>query len=259
MQQNYTLTFVAGCYIPHLDSNFYTCLDKDNPFNNLEEDIAYSKGQGEVIVLGDMNARTRTMQQDTHQIGMSHESRSQEETHMYNRESNDAKEPDKYGKALLHMCNSTGLLIANGTPLWQDTGDFTCRKHNGDSVIDYMLLPETTLDCIQNFTLGKWSPESDHRCLCIELKCNAKLKHASNQQRVEKTFLRMDVKRALMYANMVDERLWKTQLPLDATLEGKWKVFKQVFCSCAEACLPRKPYHTQMGRNGTKREKNGLI
>ena len=40
------------------------------------------------------------------------------------------------------MCNSTGLLITNGVPLWPNTNGFTCRKHNGNSVIDYVLLSE---------------------------------------------------------------------------------------------------------------------
>ena len=44
-------TFVVGCYIPHEDSNFYACLDKDKPFVNLKDDIAYCKSKGEVIVL----------------------------------------------------------------------------------------------------------------------------------------------------------------------------------------------------------------
>ena len=43
-------TFVVGCYIPHQDSNFYACLDKDQPFANLEDDIAYLKSKGEVKI-----------------------------------------------------------------------------------------------------------------------------------------------------------------------------------------------------------------
>ena len=69
------------------------------------------------------------------------------------------------------MCNSTRLLIANGVSLWPNTIGFTCRKHNGNSVIDYMLLSEGILDRIHKFSLGEWTPESDHRTLCIDLKC----------------------------------------------------------------------------------------
>ena len=55
-------TFVVGCYIPHQDSDFYASLDKDQPFANLEDDIVHFKSKGEVIVFGDMNARTRGFQ-----------------------------------------------------------------------------------------------------------------------------------------------------------------------------------------------------
>ena len=110
---------------------------------------------GEVIVFGDMNACTRIIQHDMSHFGMSHISRNVGESYMYSQKSNDTKVPDSYGKLLLHMCNSTGMLITNGVSLWQGTDNFTCRKHNGDRVIDYMLLSKTTLQCIQSFTLNQ--------------------------------------------------------------------------------------------------------
>ena len=62
---NYLPTLIVRCYIPHQDSNIYACLDKDQPFANLEDDIASFKSKGEVIVFGDMNARTRNFQLDS--------------------------------------------------------------------------------------------------------------------------------------------------------------------------------------------------
>ena len=64
--------FVVGCYIPHQDSNFYASLDKDQPFANLEDDIAYFKSKWEVIVFGDMNARTRGFQLDAQESLIPH-------------------------------------------------------------------------------------------------------------------------------------------------------------------------------------------
>ena len=52
-------TFVVGCYIPHQDSNFYASLDKDKPFANLEDYLAYFKSEGEIIAFDDMNVRTK--------------------------------------------------------------------------------------------------------------------------------------------------------------------------------------------------------
>ena len=63
-------TFVAGCYIPHHESSFYAYIDRDQPFLDLEEDIAFFKSKGEVIVMDDMNACTKTMKSDTQQSSM---------------------------------------------------------------------------------------------------------------------------------------------------------------------------------------------
>ena len=68
------------------------------------------------------------------------------------------------------MCHSTRMLITNGVPLWPNTNDFTCGKHNGNSMIDYVLLSECILDYIHKFSLGEWTQEYDHRTLCINLK-----------------------------------------------------------------------------------------
>ena len=51
--------FVASCYIPHHDSPFDSCMDRDQPFVDLKKDIAHFKGKGDVIVFGDMNACTK--------------------------------------------------------------------------------------------------------------------------------------------------------------------------------------------------------
>ena len=48
---------------------------------------------------------------------------------------------------------------------------FTCKKRNGNSVIDYLLRSECILDRIHKFLFGKKTLESNHRALCIDLKC----------------------------------------------------------------------------------------
>ena len=67
---------------------------------------------------------------------------------MYSRSSSDEKDLDQFGKLFLQICNSTGLLIANGVSLWPNT-----RKHNGNSVIDYVLLSKGILDSIHKFSI----------------------------------------------------------------------------------------------------------
>ena len=85
-------TFVVGCYIPHQYSNVYAYLDKDKPFANLEDDIAYFKFDGEVIVFGDMDARTKSFQLDARESFMPHILRMQEDIQMYSRSCSDEKD-----------------------------------------------------------------------------------------------------------------------------------------------------------------------
>ena len=161
----------------------------------------------------------------------------QDDVHTYERRSKDEKELDHYGRSLLHMCNSVGMLIANGVPLWEGTDEFICRKHNGISVIDYMLLLKISIHCVHTFTLGQWKPESDHRVLYISLKYDKKseciaINHARNDP-----FLSMNSKRAPMYAAMVKEMLCKMGSSKKMTLECQWEVFKHAICSSAKKCF----------------------
>ena len=80
-------------------------------------------------------------------------------------------------------------------------------------MIDYVLLFEGILDRIHKFSLGEWTPESDHRALCIDLKC---------------THLSMNLKQAPMYSKMVEDMLQMTKIQHEATLECKWEAFKKV-------------------------------
>ena len=65
-------TFVVGCYIPRQDSNFHACLNKEQPFANLEDGVVYFKYEGKVIAFGDMNAHTWRFKLDAQQSFMPH-------------------------------------------------------------------------------------------------------------------------------------------------------------------------------------------
>ena len=88
---------------------------------------------------------------------------------MYSHSSIDEKDQDQFEKLLLQMCNSTKMFIANDLSLCMNTNGFTCRKHNGISVIDNMLIFEGILDHIHQFSLSEWTPDFDHRTLCMTL------------------------------------------------------------------------------------------
>ena len=57
--------YISICYFAPINSTFFykkNYLDKICPFNNLEKDICNLKNEGNILLLGDFNARTITKQ-----------------------------------------------------------------------------------------------------------------------------------------------------------------------------------------------------
>ena len=151
---------------------------------------------------------------------------------MYSHSFSDEKDSHQFGKLLLQMCNNIGLLIVNGVSLWPNANGFTCRKHSGNSMIDYMLLFEGILDRIHKFSLGEWTPKFDLRALCIDLKCMHKFDCEKDIEENKQPHLSMNLKRAPMYSKVVEDMLQMTKIQHEATLECKWEAFKKVMLSC---------------------------
>ena len=136
------------------------------------------------------------------------------------------------------MCNTTRLLIVNGVSLWPNPNDLACRKRNGNSVIDYMLLFEGILDRIHKFSLGEWTPKSNYRALCSDLKCMHRFdcEIEDNQQ----PHLRMNLKRASMYSKILEDMLNLTKIQHGTTLKCKWEAFKKGIVACTNKCFSTK-------------------
>jgi hypothetical protein len=80
---------------------------------------------------------------------------------------------DPYGRRLLEVCYSTGLIIGNGR-LHNDKGigKFTCCSQNGLSVVDYLLFNFEDFNLISDFDVLPFNEFSDHSPLyfCVTLK-----------------------------------------------------------------------------------------
>ena len=51
--------FIVGCYIPHRGSNFYdrvTQVRREDPMEDIEQEVVELTREGEVILIGDFNA-----------------------------------------------------------------------------------------------------------------------------------------------------------------------------------------------------------
>ena len=70
---------------------------------------------------------------------------------------------DYNGRYLIELCQSTGLLIANGRLLGdQNRGNFTFCSHQGQSTVDYLLLNFLDFETLSNFEILDFNEYSDH-------------------------------------------------------------------------------------------------
>jgi hypothetical protein len=142
--------FLALCYIPPATSTYYaSLLTPETIFEQLQVDICKLSNRGEVICIGDFNARTGTSSDLLHidrylssSCALPNDLSTSLEMRFPERHNQDVVE-NKLGTLLLSLCKSTGLLIANGRSVGDPLGQYTCHNFNiGRSTVDYVLIPQ---------------------------------------------------------------------------------------------------------------------
>ena len=88
---------------------------------------------------------------------------------------------DAYGRRLLLLCQTTNSLIANGR-YFEDSeiGEFTFVTQNGSSVVDYVLLSEDDIFCLDNFEILELNEFSDHAPILLSFPTRNTMKPAHN-------------------------------------------------------------------------------
>ena len=155
-------TYIYCVYFPpegssHLDSN--QC-----PIDMLSDIINTEKNMNDIIVFGDMNARTGDLQdflncdEDPNldfSTCIDETPRKNIDTIVNNR-----------GKQLISFCRNSGLQIQNGRLC---PTKLTCFKYNGVSAIDYMLCNSKMQQNISKYAISDKSIFSDHSYLKVEM------------------------------------------------------------------------------------------
>ncbi|KAH7442549.1 hypothetical protein KP509_03G093700 [Ceratopteris richardii] len=125
-----------------------------SPFSLLDDDIWEFSRDGDIILLGDFNARTGNSQtlfydtsdemlreMDVGELGLDRCSHDTEQT--------------EYGRYLIEMTTTHGLAILNGLHRFPRAAGFTCFPHrHGASTVDYIMTQPSFIPCIQDFTVG---------------------------------------------------------------------------------------------------------
>jgi exonuclease III len=151
---------------------------RDDIFTLIESDISKLSSSGNILIMGDFNARTSLepdfIINDTSKY-LNMPTSYVADTPLV-RKNVDNKAVDVYGKHLLDMCKASGLRILNGRKLGDLFGNYTCFNHRGNpSVIDYMLCDIALFPNIDYFYVHDLVPFSIHCMISCVLKtgwCN---------------------------------------------------------------------------------------
>lgn len=157
---------ICIAYIPPADSTYSKRTD-ENILDHIESDIHKYKNKGEIILMGDLNARTGDNldyienDSDKH-IPTDNDYKIDEPRKC--RLSQD-KILDERGKHTLEICIAAQLRILNGRKLGDSAGYFTCHKYNGSSVVDYAICSETLFNSIKHFKIHHFIGTLSDHCM----------------------------------------------------------------------------------------------
>lgn len=160
---------------PPINYNFYKKmnLDKNSPYNGLENDISSLRNEGNILLIGKFNARNSSKQAI---ILSNHSNRNPIRLDEYPTLSNRYKRSSEYlgenlfGSELVKLCSAQDIIIFNSLKKWPNSSQMTCILGLGSSVVDYDISDLPLYNEIINFDILKdHEPDSDHRPLIITL------------------------------------------------------------------------------------------
>jgi hypothetical protein len=129
-------------YFAPINSTFYKKNNVDNnyPYNNLEQDIYSLKNEGNILLLGDFNARIATKQDTLLSNDSNHKILWIDEdlvlSNSYKNSSKDLIE-NLFGTELVKLYNSQDLIVCDGVMKWPSSNQMTCIHGIGSSVVDH--------------------------------------------------------------------------------------------------------------------------
>ena len=178
--------FVCFAYVPPSDSPYVKNLDVDI-LEKIEEGLlGYSK-RGNVLLAGDINAKTGTERDFIEELDDKHSPINDNRSYCFDipldRENQDNHPLDKQGKRFLEFCKNTRMRILNGRSPGDRRGNLTrlpMALRESPSTLDYMACDVSTLSMVKYFQVLPHSGLSDHCCLSLSL--NVKFEHSTTEQ-----------------------------------------------------------------------------
>ena len=154
-----------------LDKDIFICFSYISPclfqsksdsdsLNAIIRDINILKNNGNIVICGDLNARTGIDSDYISNDSDKHVPLDPSyiiDSDILQRNSEDIKVDDR-GKQVNELCISTRTRILNGRMLGDSFGKFTCQKSTGTSVVDYMIASEELMKDIIYFHVHQFQP-----------------------------------------------------------------------------------------------------
>ena len=146
--------YVCSAYIPpanlvYIKNNF------ECPFFKLEKSIAKYSRIGEIIMMGEFNARKGKLSYQIDQYVGQHVSEEDDPNlishKLPNMNTRDLANPNKSGKLLVDFCMPDDLCMLNGRSKGDTKGDFTNYSYKGSSMIDYGIISKSLFPKIVYF------------------------------------------------------------------------------------------------------------
>lgn len=169
--------YVFIVYLPPCGSNFYNYNDNKDPFEKLSSAIMDYSSKGQILLLGDLNARTKGLS-DFFENKEIHFLNDQTDSNLQNCELKIRKTLDKsnnkFGHLLVSMCKELQLVIHNGRTIGDLYGQYTCYRPNGCSTVDYAISCSKLYKSVLSLKVLEPNHLSDHAAITISIENNVK-------------------------------------------------------------------------------------
>jgi hypothetical protein len=163
--------FICFAHIPHTESSYFTKINY-NILNCIHGNIMEYKNIGDVILLGDFNGRTGTMEDWVTDDTISHlpiEDNYITDKAIRHRKSHDSTVNER-GRDIIDLCLSSQVRILNGRVVGDLQGKLTFYK-NGVSAIDLCMVDENMFNDVCYFQVNDLNRHlSDHCGISVKIK-----------------------------------------------------------------------------------------
>lgn len=256
--------YLAAVYLPPLQSQR---IAGEDVLSILEQEIHKYSIQGKITLLGDLNARTGTLndfiENDCHDFLATDDTYNLDK--IWPKRNNGDYTVNRLGGEILRLCIGNKLRILNGRVAGDLDGKLTSYQSNGASTVDYGIVSEDLQNTVLGFQVQALTPYSDHCPITLKLASrnrditnnnaskNSQRKEASPQNSFTKFLWKSESKdkfiSALSSIDIQDQLQYFSRVP-HSSIDDEISQFNQILKSVAKRSLvpsrkTRKRKHTK--------------